>query len=141
MNYNLDIFGYYRDLSRTKFTHSAGIYFVYRGRFIPHLKTVTLMELLYVGETDDLYVCNNEHVKRQEFLSKLQDWEELFYSYAITDDLSMKHRKILEAALIYELRPSLNGKDEKSFQYEKTTIEIRGDRHAYIPSHIVAPSY
>lgn len=49
------------------------------------------MELLYVSETDDLYVCNNEHVKRQEFLSKLQDGEELFYSYAITDDLSI-HR-------------------------------------------------
>ena len=51
--YRLNIQGYYSDDVRSRFPHSPGIYFVYRGVFVPHLKTVTLRELLYIGETED----------------------------------------------------------------------------------------
>lgn len=141
MNYQLDVQGYYKDQSRTGFPHSSGIYFVYRGIYIPHLKTVTLMELLYIGETENLYDRHNEHDKRNEFLARLQEGEELFYSFALTESLSNEQRKKVEAALIYELCPPLNVHNVDSFIYDEITINVLGDRHAYIPDQINAPSY
>ena len=141
MNYQLDVQGYYKDQSRTGFPHSSGIYFVYRGIYIPHLKTVTLMELLYIGETENLYDRHNEHDKRNEFLARLQEGEELFYSFALTESLSNEQRKKVEVALIYELCPPLNVQNVDSFIYDEITINVLGDRHAYIPDQINAPSY
>ena len=141
MNYQLDVQGYYKDQSRTGFPHSSGIYFVYRGIYIPHLKTVTLMELLYIGETENLYDRHNEHDKRNEFLARLQEGEELFYSFALTESLSNEQRKKVEAALIYELCPPLNVHNVDSFIYDEITINVLGDRHAYIPDQINTPSY
>lgn len=141
MNYQLDVQGYYKDQSRIGFPQSSGIYFVYRGIYIPHLKTVTLMELLYIGETENLYDRHNEHDKRNEFLARLQEGEELFYSFALTESLSNEQRKKVEAALIYELCPPLNVQNVDSFIYDEITINVLGDRHAYIPDQINAPSY
>lgn len=141
MEFQLDIQGYYRDQSRMGFPHSSGIYFVYRGVFVPHLKTVTLMELLYIGETFDLHQQHNEHDKRDKFIAKLQEGEELFYSFALTEDFTEKQRSRVESALIYELCPQLNTQNIETFDYDKTIINIIGDRHAYVPSKIIAPSY
>lgn len=141
MEYQLDIQGYYRDESRKDFPNVSGIYFVYRGTLMPHLKTVTLTELIYIGESED--ICNRlqNHEKRNDFLSLLQKGEELFYSFAITDNLSNSKRAQVEAALIYELNPVLNIKSSGSFGYGKITVNVLGDRHAYIPNILIAPSY
>lgn len=141
MEIQLDVQGYYRDQSRKGFPHSAGIYFVYRGVFVPHLKTVTLRELLYIGETEDLYQRHNEHDKRDKFIMKLQEDEELFYSFALTGNISKKQRLRIESTLIYELRPQLNTQNIETYNYDKTIINVLGDRHAYVPSQIIAPTY
>ena len=141
MEFQLDIQGYYKDQSRTSFPHAAGIYFVYRGVYVPHLKTGTLMELLYIGETNDMYVRHNEHDRRADFLSCLHEDEELFYSYALVDYISDKQRKRVEAAMIYELCPPLNAANTASFEYDETVINVLGDRHAYVPTQVYAPSY
>lgn len=141
MEIQLDVQGYYRDQSRKGFPHSPGIYFVYRGVFVPHLKTVTLRELLYIGETEDLYQRHNDHDKRDEFITKLQEDEELFYSFALIENVSKKQRLRIESTLIYELRPQLNTQNMETYNYDKTIINVLGDRHAYVPSQIIAPSY
>ena len=53
------------------------------------------MELLYVGETDDLYVCNNEHVKRQEFLSKLPVRDKKDIAVAIGSEKNIQGKRLL----------------------------------------------
>lgn len=141
MEIQLDVQGYYRDQSRNGFPHSSGIYFVYRGVFVPHLKTVTLRELLYIGETEDLYQRHNDHDKRDKFITKLQEDEELFYSFALTENISKKQRLRIESTLIYELRPQLNTQNMETYNYDQTIINVLGDRHAYVPSQIIAPSY
>lgn len=141
MEFQIDVQGYYKDQSRKGFPHTSGIYFVYRGIYAPYLKTVTLIELLYIGETEDLFQRHNDHNMRNEFMSKLNEGEELFYSLALTNELTPKQRLRLESALIYELRPRLNIRDVETYDYDETTINILGDRHAYVPSHIKAPSY
>lgn len=141
MEFNIDIQGYYRDVSKELFPNIAGIYFVYRGFFVPHLKTVTLKALLYIGESADIGSRLKNHERRDDFLSSLQSEEELFYSFSNTENLSDKQRKRIEAALIYELCPPLNSSSTETFEYDTTIIHVHGDRHAYIPTTIEAPSY
>lgn len=132
--------GYFRDEARKFFPEKPGIYFVYSGVFSNTLRIATLRNLLYIGETDNLYSRFNEHDRRNDFLGQLDEGESLFYTLAVTSDSDLE-RKQIEAALIYELNPLLNKKSIDSFNYDETIIEIYGDRHAYVPAHIEAPSY
>ncbi len=140
MAYVLNIEGYFRDAIRDRFPDEAGIYFVYRGTLDPVRRWATLKELLYIGETDDMHIRHNDHDRRGDFLDKLSQGEMLFYTYALTDYVE-RDRMRIEAALIYELQPPLNTQSTVTFNYPPTRIEIKGDRHAFVPSIIDAPSY
>ena len=81
----INIQGYYLDESRKFFPLTSGIYFVYRGIHDKERKRAILNELIYIGETDNLYQRHNEHDRRQDFLNSLREGEVLFYCYAETD--------------------------------------------------------
>lgn len=140
--FNIDIKGYYKDETRVLFPQRAGIYFVYRGVLNtasqPH--SAILNELVYVGETDNLHNRHNEHDRRQDFFNTLKYGEQLFYCYAETS-FSEEDRKRVEAALIHELQPSLNIQNQTLFNYDKTIVNVLGDRHAFIPQQVTVPSY
>ncbi len=138
--YSLNINGYFRDAVRDRFPDEAGIYFVYRGTLDPVRHWATLKELLYIGETNDMHARHNDHDRRGDFFDQLRPGEMLFYTYALTDYTEQERRRI-EAALVYELLPPLNTQATVSFGYPPTRIEIRGDRHAFVPNIVDAPSY
>lgn len=139
-SFALNIRGYFRDEVRNQFPHYQGIYFIYRGILNHVTKTCTLTALLYIGETNDLYDRLNEHPNRTELMEALEDGESLFYTYALTD-LNEAERKRVEASLIYELAPSKNMRTIQEFPYSETILEVFGDRHAFIPEIVKAPSY
>lgn len=132
----INVQGYYQDKSRNNFPMSSGIYFVYRGILQKENNRAILNELIYIGETDNLYKRHNDHDRREDFLNTLGEDEMLFYCYSITD-CSDEDRKIIESALIYKILPSLNEKSTKTFNYPTTEIKVGGDRHAFVPSTII----
>ncbi len=138
--FELNIKGYYRDEVRTKFPQLPGIYVVYRGILNNITRTCILKEMLYIGETDNIYNCLNEHNTRNRFLQSLKQEETIFYTYAITD-IRFSDRKRIADSLIYELKPTLNRNEVISYPYSTTTINVIGDRHAFIPNIINAPTY
>ena len=138
--YRLDIQGYYSDDVRSRFPHSPGIYFVYRGVLDSAANTCTLRQLLYIGQTEDLHQRHNEHSMRDEFLETVGSDEMLFYTFSITD-LPAEDRMRIEAALIYELKPALNSQNCYTFNYPPTRVVVEGNRHAFVPASIDAPSY
>lgn len=140
--FTINFNGYFKDETRTLFPQNAGIYLVYRGilNTVVQPPSAILNELIYIGETDNLYVRHNDHDRRQDFLNTLQYGEQLFYCYAELN-LSDNERRRVEAALIHELQPALNIKNQTMFNYDRTTIITQGDRHAFVPSTLVAPSY
>ena len=83
---------------------------------------------------------HNNHDRRGDFLKQLRPGEMLFYTYALTA-YTERERKRIEAALIYELLPPLNSQATVTFNYPPTRIEIAGDRHAFVPNIVEAPSY
>lgn len=138
--YVLKIQGYYADEVRDRFPDSPGIYFVYRGVFNSETNTCSLKQLLYIGQTDSLQRRHNEHSKREMFLNSLGVDEMLFYTFAITN-VNEEERLRVEAALIYELKPILNTQNCYTFDYPPTRVVIEGNRHAFVPASIDAPSY
>lgn len=140
IEFNLNIQGYYRDEVRSRFPNIACIYFVYRGVLNIEDNTCLLKELIYIGQTSDLKERFSEHEKREDFLSLCEKGEMLFYTYAeIKGDESI--RKRIEATLIYELCPQLNVQGIVKFEYPVTKIIVEGNRHAFVPASITAPSY
>lgn len=138
--FKLNIQGYYRDEIRGRFPNVACVYFVYRGILNLEDKTCSLKELIYIGQTGDLNKRFSEHEKREDFLSLCEKGEMLFYTYAqIAGDENA--RKRIEATLIYELQPQLNQQAMESFAYQETKIIVEGNRHAFVPACIIAPSY
>ncbi len=135
-NFTINVQGYYLDESRKNFPLSSGIYFVYRGIHDKERKRAILNELIYIGETDNLFQRHNEHDRRQDFLNTLGEGEVLFYCYAKTN-CTEKERKQIESALIYTILPSLNKKSTTSFDYPTTEVKVEGDRHAFVPSSII----
>lgn len=138
--FQLEMKGYFRDEVRRKFPESAGIYFVYRGVLNNVTRKCTLKALIFIGETENLHTCLNDHVRRIDFRGILGNGEMLFYTYASTN-VSNAERKRIEESLIYELAPFLNDKVSNEYAHSKTRIDILGDRHAFVPSVVIAPSY
>ena len=77
---------------------------------------------------------------RDEFLETVGSDEMLFYTFSITD-LPDEDRMRIEAALIYELKPALNSQNCYTFNYPPTRVVVEGNRHAFVPASIDAPSY
>lgn len=136
----LNIKGYYRDEVRTKFPKLPGIYFVYRGVLNNITRTCILRELIFIGETVNLHDRFNDHDRRPDFLASINNEETLLYSFALKVSSDSDRRRIAQS-LIYELNPQLNRRLGCNYQYPETIIEITGDRHAFIPRIIKAPSY
>ena len=140
MTYSLLFQGYYRDEFRKLFPNSSGIYCVYRGIYNSQTRFVTLMELLYIGETENLHQRHNEHDRRTDFLNQLREGEILIYTYALFDG-SEYDRKRLEATMVYEIQPLLNTRQTNGFNYPPTEIILSGEKHAYLPNRIYSPSF
>lgn len=138
--YIINVQGYFRDEVRKQFPQTEAIYFVYKGEYLTAEKFCLLKNILYIGETDNLYSIFNEHENRKEFIGSLKDDEMLFYTFANVQ-LSHEERKRIVEALIYELKPSLNRLNHDSFPYPPTRVVVEGNRHAFIPASIDAPSY
>ena len=138
--FKLNIQGYFRDEIRNRFPNVTCVYFVYRGILNVEENRCFLKDLIYIGQTAELNKRLSEHEKREDFLSLCEKGEMLFYTFAeIKGDEDV--RKRIEAALIYELRPQLNKQAIGNFAYPVTKIIVEGNRHAFVPASIIAPSY
>lgn len=43
MEFQIEVQGYYKDQSRKGFPHTSGIYFVYRGIYVPYLESTEII--------------------------------------------------------------------------------------------------
>lgn len=135
----INVQGYYLGDVRKDFPHSPAIFFVYGGTFNTEEHTCTLSQLLYVGQSDNLWKANNESQLWESFVSALNPGESIFYSIAFTSYNEQEREEIINA-LRYELRPMLNAVDDIS-RPGKIIIIVEGNRHAFIPTRVEAPSY
>lgn len=121
--YNVLFNGYRRDVNNAGLPTYSGIYIVYRCTFNEEKQTVSLKELLYIGQAKNIQERISTHDKRQEFMNALNGDEQICYSYA---EVKEQDLNIVENALVYAQKPRLNKDLVDSYKYESAQFNIEG---------------
>lgn len=116
----LEFSGYF--ISKDQLPQISGIYTVYRGIYNKLADTVSLKEMLYIGESADIWGRVTSHNKEDAWKRRLKDGEILIFSYApITIG-----RERAEAALIFKHKPPLNTLCVDNFAFKSLKVDVSG---------------
>ena len=134
--YQLSFDGYWRSEHVGGIREDAGIYCVYRCTYNKPEKasekgTITIKELVYIGEAENLNERIGEHEENQDWKSKRKSGETLCYSVALLTG-GEKERFRAEAAMIFHHQPPENTEHKNSFGYPETTIKLTGDCNKFL---------
>lgn len=110
--YELNFNGYWIDSRISGIPKTSGVYLVYRCTY--DNDGVSLKELLYIGQAENLYERISNHDKKDLFKKQCKEGEILCYSVAevLPDNLD-----IVENALIFAQKPRLNDDDKDRFRF------------------------
>ncbi|OQS45854.1 hypothetical protein B0T49_20840 [Chromobacterium violaceum] len=122
-SFGIDFSGYWRELDKGSVPSKSGIYCVYRGVYNKDKNTVSLQQLIYIGESVDVRDRLANHEKLGEWSKYLKKGEELCYSFGA---IPAAHRVRCEAALIFRHKPPVNTEYVKAFPHDKTSISLTG---------------
>lgn len=123
---SIDFEGYY--INKSSLPPQSGIYCVYRCTHKPAtaLKKgkVSIKELLYIGESENMYNRLSQHNKLDDWQKKVKPGEVLCYSFGkIT---GQDDRERCEAALIYMHKPPCNTECVNNYPRNKVTVKVSG---------------
>lgn len=95
---------------------------VYRCQYNATNDTVSLIDIIYIGQTTNIHDRIGTHDKYDLFKSKLLVGEEQCYSCAkVVNDVDM-----VENALIFAQKPELNDQGKNSYNYERINVRVGG---------------
>lgn len=121
-DYILKFDGYWRECNKNGLPTYPGIYLVYRSRYNPQNDSVSLVEIIYIGKTDNIHDRHIKHEKYDLFVSQLREHEELCYSCAeVVEDI-----ELVENALIFVQKPVLNDQGKDSYNYSRAHFVLDG---------------
>ena len=122
-NISLDFQGYWIEANKSYIPNHSGIYCVYRCQLNRSSDTVSIHELIYVGESANVRARVADHERLSDWNRRLKAGEILCYSFA---DVAADDRVRAEAAVIYYHKPPCNTEYKHSFPYADTTIRTSG---------------
>lgn len=122
-NIRLSFKGYWRAEKKDFIPHFMGVYLVYRGVYNANEDTVSLRDLVYIGQAEDVNRRINEHIDDPSFTGILQGKEILCFSVA---QVSSNEIDLVENALIFAQKPILNTNLKQSYNHEAAGFVIEG---------------
>ena len=120
--FHLNFDGYWRERNRGGIPAASGIYCVYAGSYNPSSNTVSLRELVYIGESENVRDRIAGHEKWARWRRHLLAGEEIWFNCALIRD----GRERAEAAMISKHKPPENTEYVDSFPYDTTTVYTTG---------------
>lgn len=120
---SLEFEGYWREINKGGVPAQSGIYCVYACTYNQSEDTVTLRELVYIGESENVRDRLTNHERLPDWKKRLKAGETLCYSVAT---VSRSDRNRAEAAVIFHHKPPCNTEYKYSFPFETTTIQTSG---------------
>ena len=121
--FNVTINGYRRDEDKNGLPKVSGVYFVYVAKYNTKEDNVTLISLLYIGESDDINNRIANHERYNDWKKKVNSGDELVFSYS---SIPGDDRFRVEAAYIFERKPPLNVEYKNNFPFDQTKITSSG---------------
>lgn len=124
---SLNFDGYWREVNKEGIPTESGIYLVYVCTYNEPIGTargtVTLEELIYIGESDDVGGRIADHEKWPEWRKHVPEGSQICFSFA---SVNSPDRERAEAALIYYHKPPCNDEYTDSFPFADTTVVSSG---------------
>ncbi len=115
--------GYWREPNIGGVPEESGVYCVYECTYNASEKTVSIYELIYIGESDNVRNRIETHEKKDDWKQHVRNGNELCFSFA---RFPSTDRDRVEAALIFCHKPPVNDEYKDSFPFDRTTISISG---------------
>ena len=122
--FNQEFEGYWRYVKRDSMPKASGIYCVYRGTYNSTKNTVSLEQLLYIGQAKNINERLQNHEKLAKWEKYLKSGEEIIFSCT---ELGLSDLDRFEAAMIYKHKPPVNEEYVNNFPYDTTTVYTSGD--------------
>ena len=119
----LDFHCYCREEKKYEIPQTSGIYCVYLCEYSKSRRNLRIMDLLYIGESENIHDQIVDNDRLSEWKKHLSDNQTVCYSYAKIDH---KDRERAEAALVYKIKPEFNDCLYEKFCYADTEIKTCG---------------
>ena len=117
----LNFGGYWID--KENLPNYQGVYLVYRGVYNEKTDKVSIKELLYIGQAENICERHSTHEKQTQFEESLKTGEILCYA---ATKVSSSDLSRVEGGLIYKCQPPLNDKCTQSFNHAGTLFKVSG---------------
>ncbi len=125
----LNFDGYWLEDAKEYMKAVSGVYCVYSCTYNPSKDTVSIAELLYIGEADNVHDRIANHDRLDDWKAHLSGSQTLCYSCA---GVTANDRERAEAALIFRTQPPYNYEHTQNFIYEDTEIITTG-KNKFLP--------
>lgn len=122
--FNVSIEGYWRDVNKSGIPNHSGVYFVYEAKYNESEGTVSLLKLIYIGESDKVRDRIADHERYNDWLKHVRKGNTLCFS---TGPVESDYRERVEAAYIFEHKPPENVEYKYTFPFDKTIVISKGD--------------
>lgn len=127
----VEIDGYWRDENKGGLPAKSGIYCVYECTHNVKEKTVSIHNLIYIGEAEDVKSRVAKHEKYKLWLKHVRSGKKLCFSFG---GVAATDRARAEAAIIFKHKPPENDEYVDTFPFDKTTMSLSG-RTAKLNTH------
>ena len=131
----LNFRGYWMEVNKNGIPDASGIYCVYACTYNAITDKVSIRELIYVGESDNIWNRISNHERLADWKKRLRSNETLCYSFA---GVSENDRVRAEAAVIFHHKPPCNTEYRNSFPFDTTTVTTSGDHAKLDPTYTVS---
>lgn len=123
--YKQEFQGYWRYENRGGVPKESGVYCVYRGTYNSSQKTVSLTQLLYIGQAKNMNERLEKHEKLTQWEKYLKLGEQIIFSCT---ELELSELDRFEAAMINAHKPPVNEEYVNNFPYDSTSVYTSGEK-------------
>ncbi len=123
-HFDLTFNGYWREPNIAGIPPKCGVFCAYVCTFNPTEKTVGLIELIYIGESDNANSAVATHALWPKWAAKKRDEaQQICFNFA---PVSPEHKQRVAAALAVFYKPATNDELKDEFRFGDTTISVTG---------------
>lgn len=121
--YNIQFEGYWLEKNKTGIPAKSGVYMVYRSKYDSSSDRVTLLDIIYIGQSENVQSRIVNHDRRNDFQKTLSADETLSYAFA---PVSSPDIDVVEKALIISQKPPLNDQIKSNIDFSDKHFQVDG---------------
>ncbi|MGX2031600.1 GIY-YIG nuclease family protein [Methylocaldum gracile] len=122
-NFSIAFEGYWREKKKRGMPAKSGVYCVYTCIYSGKKQTCSPQKLIYIGSSENVRDCLEDHVKQADWESHIDTGEELCFNFAPMDAETLER---CAAALIFKHKPPENSEYVRDFPFDTTSLTLSG---------------